>query len=296
MTADARGSGRDTVPPPPTTPTERRAAFARSAAILALEGLEMPAGWAEFRDQVIEGARSIGDAIVAVTGERRGLPDQPRPRAVGIERYVDPVTKVSYNKLGLRRRSELAAADYRMTDVRLMQLTLEPIRGRYDLDHLERLHRHIYADLYDWAGEYRSIDFSRTLNGEPGWKARFAPVDDIPAVAVSVRQDLGIWNTLNGLALPDFLARLTSIYVKLNYMHPFLKGNGRAIAGLLSQLAHEARYALRFEQVEPEVWSRATAYSMPRIGTDAEARRIDRDDTLIREVFARIAVPLGDLD
>ena len=183
-----------------------------------------------------------------------------------------------------------------MTDIRLVQLLLDPVRGLYDLDHLERMHRHIYSDLYDWAGEFRDINFSRTLNGEPGWKARFAPLEEIPAVVASVRQDLGIWNTLNGLSHPDFIARLTSIYVKLNYMHPFLKGNGRAIAALLTQLALEARYALHFELVEPQAWSRATAYSMPRIANTPEAPRLTRDLTLIRDVFMRIAQPLGGLD
>ncbi|MDQ6681137.1 MAG: Fic family protein [Pseudomonadota bacterium] len=256
----------------------------------------MPPGWDQMRAEVIEGSHTLGEAIVSITGERRGLPDLPRPRAVGIDRYIDPVTKVAYNKLGLRRRSELAAVDYKMTDVRLAQSMLEPVRGLYDLDHLERLHRQIFSDLYDWAGEYRRIDFSRVLNAEPGWKARFAPVDEIAAVAAAMRSQLGVWNTLKGLVPADLLARLTAIYIQLNYMHPFLKGNGRAIAALLSQLAHEARYELRFENVEPEVWSRATAYSMPRIGHSADAQKLMRDETLIRGVFARIVVPMGDLD
>ena len=293
MTAELRSDARKSMS---GTADERRAAFARSAAILALEGLQMPEGWADYRASVVAGERTIGQAIVAVTGERRGLPDLPRPRAVGIDRYLDPITKVPYNKLGLRRRSELVAADYRMTDVRLMQAMLHPIRGLYDLEHLQRFHRHLYGDLYDWAGELRTIAFSRTLNGEPGWKARFAPVEDIPAMASAVREELGIWNTLNGLAHADFLARLCSIYIKLNGMHPFLKGNGRAIAALLTQLAHDARYELRFEGVDPEAWSRATAYTMQRVGNAPDAPKLARDLSLIEAVFARIAVPKGSLD
>ena len=108
MTAETRAAARV---PPSTTPDERRAAFVRSAAILALEGLPSPAGWDDVRAEIVAGTRSIGEAIVAVTGERRGLPDLPHPRAVGLDRYVDPVTKVPYNRLGLRRRSEIVAAD-----------------------------------------------------------------------------------------------------------------------------------------------------------------------------------------
>lgn len=293
MTAQARAGVDDVAR---STVGERRVAFARSAAILALEAAPIPRGWAETRAEVVAGTRTIGAAIVAVMGERRGIADRPRPQAAGLDRHVDPLTKVSYNKLGLRRRSDLAAADYKMTDIRLAQIMLEPIRGIYDLDHLERLHRHLFSDLYDWAGEFRTINFSRALNTEPGWKARFAPVDEIAAVATALRQDLGIWNTLNGLAGADFLARLTAIYIKLNYMHPFLKGNGRAIAALVSQLAYEARYELRFEWLDPQEWSRASAYSMPQITSDAEGPKPVRDITLIRDVFARIAVPMGDLD
>lgn len=293
MTPDSRAGAR---PAAPSTAEERRVAFARSAAILGLEGLRMPEGWAEYRASVVDGSRSVAQAIVAVTGERRGLPDLPRPRAVGIERYIDPVTKVPYNKLGLRRRSELAAADYRMTDIRLMQALTNPLRGLYDLEHLQRFHRHIFGDLYDWAGEYRTINFSRVLNGEPGWKARFAAVEEIPAIALAVREELGIWNTLNGLAHADFLARLTAIYVKLNDMHPFLKGNGRAIAAMLTQLANEARCELRFEDVEPETWSRAAAHAMQANGPTPDAPKLPRDLTLLNEVFAKIAVPMGNLD
>jgi cell filamentation protein len=293
MTAELRGAGRVA---DSSTRDERRAAFARSAAILALEGSPCPDAWTDVRAEVIDGGLSLGAALVSITGERRGLPDLPRPQATGMDRYVDPVTKVGYNKLGLRRRSELGAADYRLTDIRLAQLALEPVRGCYDLDHLQRLHRHVFADLYDWAGEYRAINFSRALNSEPGWKARFAPVEEVGAVALAVRAQFGIWNTLNGLARADFLARLATVYIQLNYMHPFLKGNGRAIAALLCQLAHEARYDLRFADVEPAEWSRATAYSMPRSSSDPEAPKLTRDESLIRAIFARIAVPMGDLD
>lgn len=275
---------------------ERDAAFARSAAILALEGLAAPPGWEQVRAEMIDGTREIGEAIFGVTGERRGLSHLRRQGAGGADPHVDPVTKVPYNKLGLRDRAELGAADYRLADMRLAQLMLEPIRGLYDLDHLQRLHRHIHADLHPWAGEYRTGNFSRGIPSEPGWKARFAPVEQIVDVAAAMGEDLGIWNTLNGLGHPEFLARLTAIYIKLNYMHPFVKGNGRAIAAMLSQLAHEARYELRFEDVEAVAWSRATAYTMARVAYAPGLPKPPRDNRPIHEIFARIAVPMGNLD
>lgn len=266
-------------------------AHARAAAILGLESLRAPAGWDAVRTALIDGTLTPAAALVAVTGERRGLPDVPRPRASGLDRYVDPVTRVSYNKLGLRRPGEVAAVDYKLAELRLAQLMLAPLRGRCDLEHLERVHRHLFSDLYDWAGEHRTINFSRGLHTEPEWKARFAPVEQIVQVAASVRHDLGIWNTLNGLAPAELRARLAAIYIKLNYMHPFLKGNSRAIAAMISLLAHEAHYELRFDSVDPLDWSRASAYSMPRFGNGPDATNLPRNTTLIEAVFERITVP-----
>ena len=38
----------------------------------------------------------------------------------------------------------------------------EPIpRGAFDLAHLRAIHRHLFQDIYDWAGELRTVEISK---------------------------------------------------------------------------------------------------------------------------------------
>jgi fido (protein-threonine AMPylation protein) len=79
----------------------------------------------------------------------------PPPRA-----WTDlfwPGTEVLKNKLGERDPEEFARRERDLTHGRLVQLQISTvIRGRFDLDHLRDVHRHLFQDVYDWAGELRT--------------------------------------------------------------------------------------------------------------------------------------------
>lgn len=34
--------------------------------------------------------------------------------------------------------------------------------GGYDLAHLQRIHRHLFGDVYDWAGEIRTVALAKS--------------------------------------------------------------------------------------------------------------------------------------
>jgi hypothetical protein len=54
-----------------TTPEQRAAAFRDSKAILALEHMLEPAGYATLRQQVIDGTLSIAEAVERVVSEAK---------------------------------------------------------------------------------------------------------------------------------------------------------------------------------------------------------------------------------
>ena len=72
--------------------------------------------------------------------------------------YVDPATGTHHNNLGLTDRGQLAKVEYAITDLRIAELELRPIAGAFDLDHLRKVHKHIFQDLYDWAGCERQLE------------------------------------------------------------------------------------------------------------------------------------------
>jgi fido (protein-threonine AMPylation protein) len=52
-------------------------------------------------------------------------------------------------RITLHRVDELEAGDVR-------------IDGSFDFDHHRAIHRHIFGDVYEWAGDPRTVDMSKT--------------------------------------------------------------------------------------------------------------------------------------
>jgi cell filamentation protein len=205
--------------------------------------------------------------------------------------YVDATTGVAYNKLGITDRKQLAAAEYRLTNLRGAELAASPAVGRFDLDHLRGIHRHLFQDVYEWAGRERTVNFSKRDVAERWWKSVFAGHELIPVIADSVNRDLVAWDFLKGLTPPDFVNKLTATYIKLNHMHPFPEGNGRSTQLFIKQLAGAAGYNIDYQKVDQKTWNVAAARSMPQTHfNDPTAQRAE-DPRLIHAVFERIAAP-----
>jgi cell filamentation protein len=205
--------------------------------------------------------------------------------------YADPETGTPRNKLGLVDRAALAKVEYQATHIRIAQLREKPIEGNFDLPHLREIHRHIFQDIYEWAGKERTINFSKGDPIEPWWSSAFARKEHIPMIAESVSSDLAAWDNLKGLGKEEFAKRLAAIYVKINHMHPFPEGNGRSTQTFMAQLALEAGYHVQYGKIDPKLWNAAAARSMPQVNTHEPGQRREADPRLIGRVFLHIVEP-----
>jgi fido (protein-threonine AMPylation protein) len=75
--------------------------------------------------------------------------------------YLDPATGVLINRLGITDESTLEQVEADMVAARSSELSRTPRKGAFDLAHLRAIHKHLFGDLYDWAGELRTIDIAR---------------------------------------------------------------------------------------------------------------------------------------
>ena len=82
------------------------------------------------------------------------MPDSSDP-------YTYPGTDVLRNLLDIRDLQQLAAFEANATTARLIELDAAPIEGRFDIAHLQAIHRHIFQDVYPWAGEFRTVNISK---------------------------------------------------------------------------------------------------------------------------------------
>jgi cell filamentation protein len=120
-----------------------------------------------------------------------------------------------------------------------------PPMGAFDPSAYCSLHRHLFGDVYGWAGEYRSI---RTGKGG-NW---FAYPEYIEAEMNRLFARLDQPAFLPGGEADDFIAMVADFLADLNAIHPFREGNGRTQLVFVRQLGLRAGHPFRSEAVEAD--------------------------------------------
>jgi cell filamentation protein len=160
-----------------------------------------------------------------------------------IDHYIYPGTTVLRNKANLQSQSALDAFEADATAVRMLELLEQPIEGCFDFVHLCGIHRHLFQDVYEWAGQIRTVDISRE-------GSRFAHVSRIETYLGDVLDRLPAENWLRGFPPEVFLTRLALYMGEINATHPFRDGNGRTQRVFCALLAEQAGYFIDFELVD----------------------------------------------
>jgi cell filamentation protein len=144
--------------------------------------------------------------------------------------YFDSVYGVLRNLLGINSQSELDCVEATFAAVRSYELATSPVVGAFDLDHLRDIHKNLFGDVYDWAGQIRTVDISKGTT-------RFASFQQIESYAPQITSPLLHEEYLRGLNPDEFSLRAGHYLGELNVLHPFREGNGRSIREFMSQLA-----------------------------------------------------------
>jgi hypothetical protein len=91
------------------------------------------------------------------------------PRYSDGDPYLDPVTGVLRNRLDIADEATLEEIEADLVATRSYELSQSPLEGSFDLAHLQAIHRRLFADVYEWAGELRTIDISKGGNRFALW-------------------------------------------------------------------------------------------------------------------------------
>jgi cell filamentation protein len=168
--------------------------------------------------------------------------------------YLDLDTGVLRNRLGIGHREELARAEAALTASRLYDLQRGHLPGRYDLEHLRSFHRVIFGDVYDWAGELRTVTIGRG--------GLFCLPHQLVPVGEEVFGRLARDHHLRGLDRSTFVGRLAELLAEINFLHPFREGNGRTQRAFVAQLARDAGYRTRWVLMDPAANVAASAAAL----------------------------------
>ena len=146
-----------------------------------------------------------------------------------------PNTNVFINKLKLTETKRLASAEADFSLLRTEQYRSNPPPASFDLEHLRGIHRQLFSDLYEWAGELRGYNIRKGI-------CEFTPHEDIQRYADKIYRELEGEDYLTGLRMPEMTQRLAYYYDMTNRLHPFPEGNGRTQRLFIEHLAAAAGF------------------------------------------------------
>lgn len=165
-----------------------------------------------------------------------------------------PGTTVLINKFDIRNEAKLNEVETVLVSARSAEWLEHPKADSFDFAHYKAIHRFLFSDLYDWAGQIRTVDISKK-------GTRFCPAANIEQQADLIFRHLKERNSFNSLPRKDFLDEIVDFYCATNDLHPFREGNGRTQRIFLSQLICHAGYDLNWSEVDGDLLMIATIQS-----------------------------------
>jgi cell filamentation protein len=167
------------------------------------------------------------------------------------EPYVYPGTGILRNKRGIMNAEQLNAFERRMVTQRAAEGSPS---GDFDLAHLQAIHRHLFQDVYDWAGQIRVVELSKG-----GHQFMFRQY--IETGMADVHRRIINATYFRGTSQAEFAQSAGKIMGDVNYVHPFREGNGRAQLLYLKQLSIVAGHPLDLRRIDQDAWIEASRES-----------------------------------
>ena len=189
-----------------------------------------------------------------------------------VNAYCYPDSYVLRNKFDIRNAGTLNTAEREFTSVKLAYIKDNPIKGRFDLKHLRAIHRYLFCDIYDWAGELRTVNIAKGN--------QFCNYIHLVTYADGIFTKLKAEKFLAKTSVDSLPERLAYYLSEVNVLHPFREGNGRAQRVFIEYLAQTAGYHVSFADVSDR----------EMIEASASAFALDYD--MMITMFRRITTPI----
>lgn len=145
--------------------------------------------------------------------------------------YTDPKTGILRNLADITDPDDLLFFESGAVAKRIQELYEKPIKIK-GVDSLLSIHRHLFQDVYSWAGKRRKVEISK--EGK-----QFFPTTHFDNAFRFIDTLISDYRSISKGENLQIAAKLAEILDNVNYLHPFREGNGRAQREFLRLLASE---------------------------------------------------------
>jgi cell filamentation protein len=143
--------------------------------------------------------------------------------------YTDPKTGVLRNLLDISDPDVLLFVESGAVTKRLQELDENPIKIK-GIESLFEIHRHLFQDIYVWAGKKRIVEISK--DGK-----QFFPTSHFDKAFRYIDQLIADFKKIPKVNKRQLAEKLAEILDNVNYLHTFREGNGRTQREFLRLLA-----------------------------------------------------------
>jgi len=158
--------------------------------------------------------------------------------------YCYQGSNILKNKLKINEPNILADAERKYTAVRTAELLKNYIPVEYDEECIKEIHRWIFQDIYEWAGEYRKVDIAK---GNMFCRSQLIS-EQLEDLLGKLKKE----HYLNGFEKEQLSKHLAHYLGDLNAIHPFREGNGRTQRIFIQLLARKNGYDIDYSKISKD--------------------------------------------
>ena len=148
------------------------------------------------------------------------------------------------NKIGIRDEKNLSEIEAQITFAKAVMLEETPIDDDFGFEHFKKIHEFLLCDLYEWAGQVRTVDISKK-------RTKFLDAASIEGIGTKCFAKVKE-GYFENLPFDEFVKRIAEFYNDVNYIHPFREGNGRTQRIYFTQLIRHYGYDINFADVDTD--------------------------------------------
>lgn len=157
--------------------------------------------------------------------------------ATGVEAESEPGSRgrVLRNKLGIQRKREMDRAEFEaLTRAQMEFLGRVTTETRFTADLLRSMHRSWLGEMYEWAGEYRTVEMEK---GGFRWPPAYLVAQNMAQLEQGLLQR---YTPCRPASLDIISRHMAEVHAELLLIHPFRDGNGRLARWLADLMALQA--------------------------------------------------------